>query len=95
MQQDIGYGVIVDVGYVSNVARNLLWRRNLDPVPFGANFLASNGDPTNPRVPLPQPFLGPMVGYTDVTIVEWASSSNHHSLQATANRRFVRGVDFF
>lgn len=74
MQQDIGYGVILDVGYVGNVARNLLGRRNLNPVPFGANFLASNGDPTNPRVPLPQPFLRPMVGYTDVTMVEWASA---------------------
>ena len=94
VQQDIGYGVIVDVGYVGNVARNLLWRRNLNPVPLGANFLASNGDPTNPRVPLPQPFLRPMVGYTDVTMVEWAATSNYHSLQATANRRFAKGVDF-
>jgi hypothetical protein len=94
VQQDVGKGVIVDVGYVGNLGRNLLWRRNLNPVPFGANFLAANADPTNVRVPLPQTFLRPMVGYTDVNMVEWASSSNYHSLQATANRRFARGLDF-
>ncbi len=94
VQQDIGKGVIVDVGYVGNLGRNLLWRRNLNPVPFGANFLAANADPTNTRVPLPQPFLRPMVGYTDVNMVEWASSSNYHSMQVTANRRFAKGLDF-
>ena len=95
VQQDIGHGVIVDVGYVGNVARNLLWRRNLNPVPFGANFLAANADPaSNTRVPLPQPFLRPMVGYTDVNMVEWAATSNYHSLQVTANRRFAKGLDF-
>ncbi|MFN7935561.1 MAG: carboxypeptidase-like regulatory domain-containing protein [Bryobacteraceae bacterium] len=94
IQQDIGYGIIVDAGYVGNVARNLLWRRNLNPVPFGANFLASNADPTNTRVPLPQTFLRPMIGYQDVNMVEWAATSNYHSLQMTANRRFARGVDF-
>lgn len=93
-QQDIGKGVIIDVGYVGNLARNLLWRRNLNPVPFGANFAAANADPTNPRVPLPQPFLRPMIGFTDVNMVEWASSSNYHSLQLTANRRFAKGLDF-
>ncbi|MFN9265163.1 MAG: hypothetical protein ACK6DY_16930 [Acidobacteriota bacterium] len=94
VQQDMGKGVIVDVGYVGNLGRNLLWRRNLNPVPFGANFLAANADPTDVRVPLPQTFLRPVVGYTDVNMVEWASSSNYHSLQATANRRFARGLDF-
>ena len=94
VQQDIGKGVIIDVGYVGNLARNLLWRRNLNPVPFGANFAAANADPTNPRVPLPQPFLRPMIGFTDVNMVEWASSSNYHSLQLTANRRFTKGLDF-
>lgn len=79
---------------MGNLGRNLLWRRNLNPVPFGANFQAANADPTNPQVPLPQPFLRPMIGYTDVNMVEWASSSNYHSLQVTANRRFTRGLDF-
>jgi hypothetical protein len=35
-----------------------------------------------------------MVGHTDVNMVEWASSSNYHSLQVTANRRFAKGLDF-
>ncbi|MBL8175850.1 MAG: TonB-dependent receptor [Bryobacterales bacterium] len=94
VQQDIGHGIIMDVGYVGNAGRHLLWRRNLNPVPFGANFLAANADPTNTRVPLPQPFLRPMTGYTDVNMIEWAATSNYHSLQVTGNRRFARGLDF-
>ncbi|MBM3758097.1 MAG: TonB-dependent receptor [Acidobacteria bacterium] len=94
VQQDIGRGIIVDVGYVGNLGRNLLWRRNINPVPLGANFQAVNADPTNPRVPLPQPFLRPLVGYTDINMVEWAGSSNYHSLQATVNRRFTRNLEF-
>ena len=34
------------------------------------------------------------MGYNDVGFREWASSSNYHSLQVTANRRFARGLQF-
>ena len=43
-------------------------------------------------MPLPPAFLRSYVGYNEVNIREWASSSNYHSLQVTVNRRFTRGV---
>ena len=94
VQQDIGKGIILDVGYVGNLGRNLLWSRNLNPIPLGANFNPKNADPTNTRVPLPASFLRPMLGYNDINQLEWAGSSNYHSLQVTANRRFAKGIDF-
>jgi hypothetical protein len=42
-------------------------------------------------VPLQSQFLRPLVGYGDVNIREYASSSNYHSLQVTVNRRFQHG----
>lgn len=92
VQQNIGWGTVLDVGYVTSLGRHLLWQRNLSPIPLGANFLPQNADPTNTRVPLPAPFLRSLVGYNDVLQREWAASSNYHSLQMTVNRRFTRGL---
>ena len=94
IQRHIGWGTVVDVGYAGALGRHLPWQRNLGSIPFGADFNPANADPTNPRVPLPASFLRPYPGYTDVSIREWGSSSTYHSLQASANRRFARGMQF-
>jgi len=94
LQQNVGLGTVVDVGYAGSLGRHLMWQRNLNAIPFGANFEAKNADPTNPRVPLPQAFLRPLVGHNNVNFREWASSSSYHSLQVAANRRFARGWQF-
>jgi hypothetical protein len=94
VQRNIGYGTVLDVGYSGSLGRHLMWQRNLNSIPFGANFDPRNADPTNTRVPLPQPFLRPMIGYNHINFREWASSSNYHSLQVSANRRFAAGMQF-
>jgi hypothetical protein len=94
IQQNVGWGTVVDAGYVGSAGRHLLWQRNLSPIPLGANFLPQNADPTNTRVPLPAPFLRGITGFNDVLQREWAASSNYHSMQMTVNRRFARGVQF-
>jgi hypothetical protein len=93
LQRDIGFGTVVDAGYVGNVGRHLMWQRDLNPVPLGANFQRSNFDPTTNRA-YPKAFLVPYTGYTDLIYREWAASSNYHSLQVSANRRFARGLQF-
>jgi outer membrane receptor protein involved in Fe transport len=94
VQRNVGFATVIDVAYVGSLGRNLEWTRNLNSIPFGANFLPQNADPTNPRVPLPPNFLRPYVGHGNITHVEFASSSSYHSLQVSANRRFSRGVQF-
>ncbi|MDP2897665.1 MAG: carboxypeptidase regulatory-like domain-containing protein [bacterium] len=93
VQKDVGFGTVVDVGYVGSVGRHLLWQRNLNVVLAGANFDAKNIDPTTNKA-FPAPFLVPYTGYNNVNYREYASSSNYHSLQVTANRRFARGLQF-
>ena len=94
VQQSVGYGTIVDVGYVGSLGRRLQWRRNINPVPLGATFAPFSVDPTVAGG-RPQPsFLGPITGFNNIGINEWASSSNYHSLQVTANRRFARSLEF-
>ncbi len=93
-QHNLGFGTVVDVGYAGSLGRHLMWARNLNAIPFGANFNPANADPTNPQVPLPAPFLRPLVGHNNINFREWAATSNYHSLQASANRRFARGLQF-
>lgn len=95
IQQNVGFNTIIDVGYVGNLGRNMMWQRNLNAIPFGTNFLPENADLSTPaRNPLPQAFLRPLVGFNNVNFREWASSSNYHSLQFQANRRFSDGLQF-
>jgi hypothetical protein len=93
VQRDIGMGTIVDVGYVGSLGRNLLWQRNLNAIPLGTNFLASSRDSTNNGV-LPANFLRPFPGWGNLNVREPAGSSNYHSLQASANRRFASRLQY-
>ncbi|MBI3680172.1 MAG: TonB-dependent receptor [Acidobacteria bacterium] len=93
IQQDVGFSTVVDIGYVGSLGRHLLWARNLNAIPFGANFDPRNLDPTTGR-PLPPAFLRTYAGYNTVEMREPGATSNYHSLQVTANRRFARGLEF-
>lgn len=93
VQGDIGYGTILDVGYSGSLGRNLLWQRNLNAIPLGTNFLASSRDTTNNGV-LPVNFLRPFMGYGNVNLREPGASSNYHSLQVSANRRFAQRAQY-
>jgi hypothetical protein len=94
VQRDIGYGAVVDIAYAGSLGRHLLWRRDINPIPLGANFDPRNVDPTVRGRPLPAAFLRPIAGYNNITMMEGASSSNYHSLQASAKRRFTAGLQF-
>jgi hypothetical protein len=93
VQQNVGYGTVVDVGYVGSVARHLLWARQLNAIPHGTNFLPESIDPTTNR-PYPAAFLRPTKGVNDIRLLEHSSTSNYHSLQVSANRRFQSGLQF-
>ncbi len=93
IQQNVGFGTVVDAAYVGSLGRHLLWSRNLNPIPYGTNFKPESIDPTTGR-PYSAAFLRPRLGFNDITIREHAATSNYHSLQVSANRRFARGLQF-
>jgi hypothetical protein len=94
VQRNIGFGTVINAGYVGSLGRHLSWQTGLDNVPLGAQFQPANADPTNPSAPLLNPFLVPIVGYSSIGYNADAASSNYHSLQVTANRRFAKGIQF-
>ena len=62
VQGNIGWNRSSISAYVGNVGRHLIQSRNINTVPFGAQFLAANADPTNPTRPVPDNFFGPIPG---------------------------------
>lgn len=94
VQQNVGFGTVLDVAYVGNVGRRLLQRRSLNALPYGTRFLPSSLDTTTASSPLPDNFLRPLPGYADILYIEMAGSSNYHSLQTQINKRFSKGLQF-
>lgn len=94
IQQNIGFSTVVDVAYVGSVARRLLQRRSFNAIPYGTRFLPTSIDPTTGNTPLPDNFLRPLPGYADIQYIEFASTSNYHSLQTQVNRRFTRNLQY-
>ncbi len=93
VQQDIGFGTVVDVAYVASLGRHLQQARSLNSIPYGTNSLASSIDPTTGR-PLPLNFLRPVQGFGNIQYNEYASSSSYHSMQTTVRKRMSHGLDF-
>ncbi|MBZ2184077.1 MAG: carboxypeptidase regulatory-like domain-containing protein [Bryobacter sp.] len=93
IQQNVGFGTVLDVAYVGNVGRRLMQRRSLNALPYGTRFQASSIDPTTGS-PLADNFLRPLPGYADVLYIELAGTSNYHSLQTQVNKRFSKGLQF-
>jgi hypothetical protein len=60
---------------------------------MGARFDPANRDPTT-NAALPDVFLRRYTGYSGVSNVNYGATSNFHSLQVMANRRFARGLQF-
>lgn len=93
IQQDVGFGSVLDVSYVGNTGRHLRQNRNLNTLVPGVRFLAQSQDPTTGR-PLPDIFLRPRVGFQNINYVEDSGYSNYHSLQVGWNRRYTKGLQY-
>jgi hypothetical protein len=91
----------LNVAYVGSVSNHLAGNVNINAVPFGADFLANNQDPTlvatqptalaGSNALLPQ-FLRPYQGYSDITMAGYQTNANYNSLQVNLTRRLASGL---
>jgi hypothetical protein len=96
IQQEIGWGTVVDVSYVGALNRHLEMQTNINYVPDGAKFVdlhAENIDPRNGRA-LPDDFLRPYAGYQAINIRGNWGTADYNSLQVQMNRRYSHGLQF-
>lgn len=85
IQQNIGFKTVADIAYVGSLGRHLLWRRNLNAIPYGT---------VPPDSSLPPALYRFYKGYGDILASEYAATSNYHSLQVAVNRRFAKSLQF-
>ncbi len=93
IQHQLG-ATMLDVSYVGSLARHLSVQRNINAIPMFARFDPKNADPTQSSTPLQDNFFRPYKGYGNINERGFTGTSNYHSLQISANRRFARGVQF-
>jgi hypothetical protein len=94
IQRNIGFDTVVDVGYVGSFGRHLGQTTAINNLPYGARFLASSLDPTQPGLPLTDNFLRPYPGFAGIELRTFEANSSYHSLQVQAQHRLSRGVHF-
>jgi hypothetical protein len=87
---------VFSVGYTGSLGRHLLWQRNINAVPPGAQFYQTvNPQNKNPQSnsALPTNFLRPYSPYGDVFLYEFANNSNYNGLLASAQHRLSHGIN--
>lgn len=84
---------VLGVAYVANASHNGRYSINLNEVPYGAEFLAKNQDPTT-GTPLPDNYFRPYPGYSTITDGIWGDNGNYNSLQVTFNRKFAHHLSY-
>ena len=103
VQTRLPWNLLLDTAYVGDLGRHLQDNRNLNPVPYGADFLPQNQDPSlvakQPNAlagnnALQPNFLRPLRGYNQIGLYESAATSNYNALQIYLTRR-VGSLLFF
>ena len=89
VQQDLGHSMLLDVSYATVLGRDIQQSRNINTVPYGAEF--QHLDPTNGK-PLADIFFEPYPGYSTITYYDDAFTSNYHALLVNLTRRFSHGL---
>jgi hypothetical protein len=86
IQRELPGDTSIDVAYVGNAARHLMYQRNLNHLPLGTSLAAGFFTPVNGV----QNAVRPYQGYQDVTWTEFGGISNYNALQTRVSRRFGR-----
>ena len=100
VQHKLWHAITLDLAYVGSKSKDLLRQSNINAVPFGADLLPQNQDPTRApsAVPgataLPNDLLRPYPGYGTIRMWDYTGYGNYHALQTGINRRFDNGFMF-
>ena len=87
IQREIGAKTSVDIGYVGNLGRHLITRRDLGQLPL--NTTTAVGTTILSSVNFTNNAIRPFPGYTGITYTEFGGTSNYNALQTRLTRRFA------
>lgn len=93
VEREIGFSSVLNVSYVASASKDAPYGINLNEVPYGAEFLPQNQDPTT-GTPLPDDYFRPYPGFNSISASIWGDNANYNSLQITLNRRMSHGLEY-
>jgi hypothetical protein len=94
IQRELGKNIVLDAAYVGSRTKHVLEVWNFNQLPAGVRFRPESRDTTvtptaaNPGA-LPDPFLRPYLGFSDINIASSSGSQTYDSLQVGLTRRFT------
>jgi hypothetical protein len=94
IQRELGKNIVVDAAYVAMRSKYLARGTNINQIPFMRRFDPAYKDPTVPATAtnpgaLPDVFLRPTLGYSDILRIETTGWQTYDSLQLQVTRRFT------
>jgi hypothetical protein len=88
VQRQLPGNTVIDVGYVGNMGRYLMFQRDINQLPLGTTQQPG----LLPSVNGTQNALRPYRGFTGVTWTEFGANSNYNALQTRLSRRFSQNL---
>jgi hypothetical protein len=101
VQRKLPYNLVADLAYVGSHADHQLRQEQINSIPLGGAFQATNQDPTKvgtSTVPgataLPNDLMRPYAGYNNIRMWDYSGYSNYNALQGGVTRRFDKNYMF-
>lgn len=88
VQQQLPWGVALDVSYVGNQSAHLQYQIPLNQLPVGTTVNTSILQDANNTTNAIRPFLG----FGDINYTDYGANANYHALQVRASRRFTNNL---
>jgi hypothetical protein len=94
IQRELGKNIVLDAGYVGSYTTNVSRNTNINVIPSGRRFDPAYRDPTlTPSASspgsLPDAYLRPILGYSDIDIAATTGWQRYDSYQMQVTRRFT------
>ncbi len=100
IQQNVGFGTVVDASYVGALHRHIQQTRPINPIPLYSHFDPRYNNPWNASLPAwanhsyRDDFQRPMAGLGDLQLRNFEGSANYNSLQVAVRRGMSRGLSY-
>ncbi len=97
IQQQVGFGTVVDVSYVGTFYRHMMQTRNINSIPLYSQYDPQFMDPWSqytPKRSINSNFLRPYSGLGDIGQRSFDGSRNYNALQVGIRRNMRHGLQF-
>ena len=101
IEQNVGFGTVVNVAYVFNLGKHLLIPRQLNAIAPYAEYNPANFNPNVAYLPantsgktLSDNYFRPLPGLGALTYVNFSGSTNYNSLQGTVRRNMTKHLSY-